>query len=100
MKRRSIEEKLASKKQAWIERTSQILGISAGETMQLLMTERRQSFRINPLVATNTAEVLSTLKTAGWAGEQYTWMPDAYTIAAGAGQVRDSELVANGSVFI
>ena len=98
MKRSNPAEKLAKKKQTWISRTASILGISEVQAKDLLTIERRQSLRLNPLVAYDRP--LDELMQAGWQGQQYAWMADGYTIDQGATAIRDSQAVNAGAVFI
>ena len=99
MKRSNPADKLAKKKQTWIKRTAQILAIDEAAAEALLATGRSQSIRLNPLTG-EIAQTYAALQAMGWSGEQYSWMPEGYTITSNAKELRDSSLVANGRVFI
>ncbi|HSX05138.1 MAG TPA: RsmB/NOP family class I SAM-dependent RNA methyltransferase [Candidatus Saccharimonadales bacterium] len=92
-------DKLAAKRVAWLERTGQALGTTEAETLQLLNQERRQSVRLNPLVA-KPADTLAKLRKIGWLGGPYTWAKNCYTIDEGALAVRDSDLITRGAVYL
>jgi 16S rRNA (cytosine1407-C5)-methyltransferase len=94
-----LEEKLARKREAWVERTGLALGLDEAAVIALLSQERRQSLRLNPLIA-RPDETLIQLKDIGWQGKPYEWIANGYTIDAGAIEVRDSALVASGAVFM
>jgi NOL1/NOP2/sun family putative RNA methylase len=98
-KNTSLEEKLARKREAWVERTGLALGLGEPAVIALLSQERRQSLRLNPLIA-RPDETLIQLKDIGWQGKPYEWATNGYTIEAGATEVRDSALVASGAVFM
>lgn len=95
----SPQEKLELKRGLWAERTAEALSISANEAVELLSTERRQSIRINTLKA-DVSETISVMEQLGWQGEAYSWMPEGFTLEAGREQLRDSELAANGDIYI
>jgi 16S rRNA (cytosine1407-C5)-methyltransferase len=114
MKRNNPADKLAKKKQAWVTRTSLVLGISEAEATVLLATERKQSIRINPLL-TSTDSVLvgeagfeppitesepGALTPQRLIGKQYSWMPEGYMLDTAMADIRDDELVTSGKIFI
>lgn len=99
MRRQSPEDTIAKKRNALIERTAQVLGIGKAEAAMLLATPRKQSIRINTLVA-SPEQTLPALKNLGWKGEPYAWASEGYTLENGLEAIRDSELVQNGQVFI
>ena len=92
-------DKTELKRHAWLERTTLVLGVSEEETRQLLSLERRQSLRINPLQG-KPEQTLAELRKLGWEGDSYGWMSNGYTLGTELEAVRDSELVAEGRVFI
>ncbi len=98
-KHTSPEEKLARKRAVWLERTQQILGVDKAAAQELLNVERRQSLRLNPLIA-DPAETLKQLAVIGWRGTAYRWATNCYTVDEGAVAVRDSAIVASGAAFI
>jgi tRNA (cytosine49-C5)-methyltransferase len=100
VKRANPENKLAKKKAAWLERTGQVLGMSSEETKRLLSLPRAQSLRLNPLVESDTEKLLLALRGLGWQGEAYSWATYGYSVTEGLTAVRDSDLVAEGAVFI
>jgi NOL1/NOP2/sun family putative RNA methylase len=87
------------KRAIWIARTAEALQISPEKAVDLLRTPRRQSLRLNPLVA-DVNQTIGELRTLGWGGEQYSWMLEGYTVSTPMEAVRDSQLIADGSVFI
>lgn len=99
MARKGREDKIASKRLELIKRTAAALAVNDAEAERLLSVQRKQSLRANTLKI-GREEVLHSLKKLGWVGEQYSWMPEGFTIDSGHETVRDSELVANGQVFI
>ncbi len=100
MKRsKSPEQKLQAKREAWIERTALVLGISDGDAISLLRTKRRQSLRLNSLKG-DTTETLHELKGLGWQGHAYGWYDEGFTIESDPLVVRDSQAVQEGRVFI
>jgi tRNA (cytosine49-C5)-methyltransferase len=99
-KRTNEAERLERKRAAWVERTGVALGIKdRTAVIRLLSQERRQSLRLNPLVA-RPDETLIQLKDIGWHGKPYAWADNCYTIEDSALAVRDSALVASGAVFM
>lgn len=92
-------DKIPLKQQQWLERTAQLLHVSEETTRQLLLTERHQSIRLNPLV-TASQEVLEQLKKLGWSGEPVGWSKGCYTVETGLEAIRDSPLAQNGSLYI
>ena len=99
MSRKSPEEKLEHKKQLWTERTAQILGITEEESESLLLSERRQSVRVNTLMGEKD-QILGEMVRLGWKGDEFLWMENGYSIDAGREHLRDSELVKNGKIYI
>lgn len=99
MKKKNPAEKLAQKRQQLVERTALALAVSEDEALVLLQTERQQSLRIN-MLKMDVDVALTALKDLGWSGEQYSWCPEGCTIAADRTVVRDSDLFADGLVYI
>jgi 16S rRNA (cytosine1407-C5)-methyltransferase len=89
----------AEKRPILIARTAEALHITSDAAADLLRLGRTQSMRINPLQG-GTQATLEALRQLGWQGEQYSWMPDGYTITSDLKAIRDSQLVAEGKVFI
>lgn len=92
-------DKSAVKKQALVVRTANALNISLDEATQLLSTPRNQSIRINTLLA-DKIEIIDTLQTLGWEGEQYPWFVDGLTIIAGLDSLKASDFVNSGKIYI
>ncbi|HEX8763427.1 MAG TPA: RsmB/NOP family class I SAM-dependent RNA methyltransferase [Candidatus Saccharimonadales bacterium] len=86
------QEKRIIKRQQLIERTSVALGISNDEAAALLRTERHQSVRINTL--SPPAEM------PGWLGKNLVWSTEGYELKLPVADIRDSEPVMSGQVFI
>jgi tRNA (cytosine49-C5)-methyltransferase len=99
MGKKSIEDKIAQKKQQWIERTAAVLHVSEETTRHLLNVPRQQSIRINPLV-TEPNQTLQQLRDLDWVGQPVDWCPHGFTVESDIKVIRDSELVSNGSVYI
>lgn len=99
MGKKSVESKLAQKKQQWVERTAALLGVSEETTRHLLSIEKRQSVRVNPLVTDPDATV-ARLRDLGWVGQAVPWCTHGYTVTSGLQEIKGSELASNGSVYI
>lgn len=95
----SPEQKLETKREAWLMRTAKALDIRVAEARELLSQERRQSIRLNPLIA-NPADIVAQLPAIGWSGHAYSWIENCYTIEEGALAIRDSSVVEKGAVFV
>ncbi len=93
-------DKTAIKQQAWIERTMLVLNEPQVAVEQLLHTSRKQSLRINTLRAAQPDAVAKELQDTGIAGQLYDWAPRCLHLQVPVQDVRDHELVANGTVFI
>jgi 16S rRNA C967 or C1407 C5-methylase (RsmB/RsmF family) len=99
-------DKLAAKRAAWLERTQRVLVADESTVRAWLDQPRQQSIRLNPLVASTishkafVAQTLKQLQQLGWQGEPYAWAPNCYTLDAGLEAIRDSDLAANGTVYI
>lgn len=99
MKRKTPAETLAKKRIALLERTQIALTIDEQKALELLRIGRNQSIRLNPL-AGDISSTRARLEELGWAGEQFAWMPEGYTLHEGQRAVRDSNLTAEGKVYI
>lgn len=97
--KRTAEQKLALKREAWVARTGLIFGVGAAAAQKMLRTPRRQSLRLNPLISP-TDETLTQLATIGWRGRSYAWADNCYSIDEGTTAVRDSAIVASGAAFM
>jgi 16S rRNA (cytosine1407-C5)-methyltransferase len=73
--------------------------VSEETTRHLLSVARQQSVRINPLKA-DYRQTVAALRRLGWQGEPVGWCPDGLTVETGLQAIRDSELAANGHVYI
>jgi NOL1/NOP2/sun family putative RNA methylase len=98
MAKRKVD-KTAQKRELWVARTADVLKIDQASATALLCTPRKQSVRLNPLKAP-VSETLDALRQVGWDGEQYNWFALGYTVDSPIEDIRDSELVATGQVFI
>ena len=92
-------QKLAKKRDLWVQRTMQVTGMNYDSTRELLRTGRHQSLRLNPLAA-DRKQTLQALRLLGWRGEPVSWCQDGYTLDAGLKAVRDSQLATDGAVLI
>jgi 16S rRNA (cytosine1407-C5)-methyltransferase len=99
VKRKDPAAVLAKKRDALVSRTATALQMPVAEARRLLLMERRQSLRLNPLKA-GAEDTLERLRTLGWSGSSFNWVPEGYSIDTGATEVRDSSLVADGVVYI
>lgn len=99
MKRKTLAERLDTKRAAWAARTAAILAMDETAAVELLSTPRRQSLRLNPIQG-NKQQSLDALTKEGWKGRAYDWFADGYTLDSSIEAVRDSALVAGGKVFI
>lgn len=93
MKRTSPADKLAKKRAAWVVRTSEALGITEQEALGLLRTPRKQSVRVNTLLAGGEEFELPEQ------GAKYAWLPEGFMLDD-TSSLRDSEEVMSGKWFI
>ncbi|MGH7217959.1 MAG: RsmB/NOP family class I SAM-dependent RNA methyltransferase [Candidatus Microsaccharimonas sp.] len=93
------EEKFEQKKAVLIERTALALGVSSEEAADLLSIPRQQSVRVNTLKI-SPEEARSALQELGVSATQVPWMHEGLTVSEGMSLIRDSELAANGEVYI
>lgn len=91
-------EKLQQKRTALVARTAAALQVPEGEARQLLSIGRQQSLRVNTL-KTTINEATSALAGEGIDYKPIAWIDEGLAIEAVA-DVRDSELVAKGMVYI
>lgn len=98
-KRKNTEEIRTKKAEQFVERTVAATTLPATTIRQLFSHGLTQSVRINTLRAKN-APTLTAMQNLGWKGEQLSWCPEGYSIAAGYEQLRDSDLVQNGEIYI
>lgn len=98
-KRHSKETKRQDKSDLLIARTAQILAISQDDARKCLSTPLRQSIRINTLKAT-VQDILPKLKELGWTGDQTSWCPEGLTVQSGLENLRDSDLITDGLIYI
>lgn len=96
---KSKDEKLAQKKQQWVERTSVALGVSEETTRHLLAVPRQQSVRINTLKA-DVKKTVNQLKKLGWSGTPFVWSEGCYTVENSLQTINGSDLAKNGQVYI
>ncbi|HSD55584.1 MAG TPA: RsmB/NOP family class I SAM-dependent RNA methyltransferase [Candidatus Saccharimonadales bacterium] len=92
-------DKTPLKRQAWVSRTMEILGIGEAEAIELLRTPRKQSLRLNPLQG-DIQQTLTELRDSGFEGVRYEWMLEGYTVDSPFIDVRDSKVVVEGRAFI
>jgi NOL1/NOP2/sun family putative RNA methylase len=92
-------EKLAAKREAWVSRTAVILNISAAEATNMLTRGTSQSLRINPLRG-NVATTLEELRSLDWQGQSVAWAENCFTLDSPIEPIRDSQVAAEGRVFI
>jgi tRNA (cytosine49-C5)-methyltransferase len=92
MKRTSPADKLASKRAAWIARTAEALNISEEQALDLLRTPRKQSVRINTLLAGGGFEPPKQRT-------KYEWLPEGFMLDDMT-NLRDHPDVLNGKLFI
>lgn len=93
------DDKYQQKRQALLERTMTALSCNLETAERLLRVPRRQSLRINTLVA-NTDETLRQLQDMGIHTKPYSWIDHGVSIEDDISDIRDSTLVANGAVYI
>jgi NOL1/NOP2/sun family putative RNA methylase len=99
MGRMSAADKLPAKRQAWLARTALALNVNQEEALDLLRIERRQSVRLNPLVA-DPAQTLEQIRQLGWSGTAFEWVDHGYSVDDGLEALRDSQLAVNGALRI
>ncbi len=91
--------KRAKKAELLIERTAALLGCTLEDAKRLLSQELRPSVRLNPLAATS-ADTLDHMRKLGWDGSPIDWCENGYSITKGFNELRDSELVQTGAIYI
>ncbi len=90
---KTLHEKRIIKRQQLIERTAIALGgIPKHEAEVLLRIERQQSVRINTLKP--------PLETPGWLGQKFLWCTEGYELTLPVTDIRDSQAVQTGHIFI
>lgn len=99
MARPNPKEKIQNKRETWLRRSAETLRLDEAVARELLTIERRQSVRLNPLVA-DPASSLQTMQALGWQGAAVEWASDGYTVAVGLEALRDSQLAADGALLI
>lgn len=92
-------DKTSRKQSEWISRTARALHISEETAKHLLAIERHQSVRINT-IKISEKDALMQLKSLGWTGKPFVWASSCYTVESGLEAIRDSDLVADGMVYI
>jgi tRNA (cytosine49-C5)-methyltransferase len=98
--RLSPEAKLAAKRELLIERTAKALRVDENTAADMLRIVRRQSLRMNPLSGQSQSETLDGLRQVGWEGRAYDWFSGGLMIDEGLTAIRDSQLFADGHVYI
>lgn len=94
-KRKNPQLDRLKKRDIWVERTARVTGTTNEEAKQLLQTKRTQSFRLNLLKLSSLPTNLSALPVV-WNSRTVGYECTPESIQA----IRDSELVANGKVYI
>jgi NOL1/NOP2/sun family putative RNA methylase len=93
------EQKLQQKRQALLERTSLVLGVSLKQAEALLSIGRQQSVRINTL--RNTLEEADTsMEALGVSLQSVPWAPEGRFITEGLKTIRDNTVSEEGRVYI
>jgi len=98
-KRDDPATKLAAKQQVWLMRTAEALQQPLDTVLPLLQLARKQSVRLNPLRG-DVDKTKAELAKLHWLGAPYAWAANCYQLAVPVEQIRDSELVTSGKVFI
>lgn len=98
-KRKSVEDRREQKQQALIARTAAVLGVPLDKAEQKLHAPLVQGVRINPLKG-DVNETLMAMRKLGWVGEKHEWSKAGYKIESGYEQLRDSDLVTEGRIYI
>lgn len=96
---RTQAERIANKRNQWIQRTALLLHVSEETAERVLSVKRQQSIRLNPLIADPNSS-LSTLKALGWQGQPVEWCVNGFTTNSGLEEVKKSSLVSDGSVYV
>lgn len=98
-KRHTKESKRQDKTDLLVARTAQILGVSQDDARKRLSVPLNQSVRINTLQA-NIDQTIDAMRTLGWKGRTNEWCPEGFTIDAGFEDLRDSNLITDGRIYI
>ncbi|GAC1386770.1 MAG: RsmB/NOP family class I SAM-dependent RNA methyltransferase [Candidatus Saccharimonadales bacterium] len=100
MKKATSAQRYVTKRDQWIERSARALSKSTNDTVQLLTLPRQPSMRLNRLCYKSTDRVIGQLKSLGWIGKPYDWLPDCYTIETCYDAINHSELITSGQVYL
>jgi NOL1/NOP2/sun family putative RNA methylase len=98
-KHRNKEAAIDKKRTQLITRTMQILSIDEDAATRLLSTPLKPSVRINPLAGDPT-ETVTKITDLGWRGTAVSWCDNGYSIDEGFMQLRDSQLIDDGQIYI
>lgn len=98
-KKNDLAAKRIKKQAQLIERVAKITSMSADHAEQLLHNKLTPSVRLNPL-AKPPQKTLAKMRDLGWQGEKVEWLDNGYSIITGYEALRDSELVAEGAIYI
>lgn len=98
-KRKNKDEASVKKRMQLTARTAQVLSISEEKAAQLLSTSLKPSVRVNPLAGDPT-EIVKKMIDLGWKGSSVAWCENGYSIDEGFSQLRDSQMVDDGEIYI
>jgi 16S rRNA (cytosine1407-C5)-methyltransferase len=98
-KRKNKDDTAVKKRTQLVMRTSQVLSIGEEKAEELLSTSLKPSVRINPLAGDPT-EIIEKMTSLGWKGSPISWCENGYTVDEGFIQLRDSQLVNDGQIYL
>jgi 16S rRNA (cytosine1407-C5)-methyltransferase len=98
-KRKNKDDTAVKKRTQLVMRTSQVLSIGEEKAEELLSTSLKPSVRINPLAGDPT-EIIKKMTSLGWTGSPISWCENGYSVDEGFIQLRDSQLVNDGHIYL
>lgn len=98
-KRRSPEQRREVKYRQLIDRTARILTVPEDEAVASLSTHLTHAVRINPLAGDPDC-THARMTELGWQGRPIDWCLHGFTIDRGYEELRDSELVGQGAIYL
>jgi len=98
-KRKNKDETTVKKRTQLVMRTAQVLSVDKAKAEELLSTSLKPSVRVNPLAGEPT-EIMKKMTSLGWTGDSISWCENGYSVDEGFTQLRDSQLVNDGQIYL
>jgi NOL1/NOP2/sun family putative RNA methylase len=97
-KRKDRELIRQRKREQWVDRTGQALGLSKSETEPLLYIRRTQSFRVNRLKASDVS--IAGLRNRSLLNQPIRWCKSGYALENATERLADGHFLEEGVVYI